>query len=280
MHKGLIYISLILLMFTACHSTKNVVSKTDIKQLEVSSLYDSLKTHYGDYSTVSFKFDIESKEIKSLPIQIKGSMRIKKDSIIWISIAPTMNIEVLRCVLTKDSVKCYSKLQKTYYASSLDSITKLVGFDCDYQTIQSILLNELFFCDQNEKTDTLAVLKTFETNIKNNSAIIKAHSKKEFKKNEMLSLQQIWTIDNTIFRISDVEIKNDNVAENSDIILRLHYGNFQKIENIDFPMMISMKAKNPRNKISMDLNFNKITFNEDLSFPFNVSSSYQKMDLK
>lgn len=280
MQKGLIYISLILLMFTACHSSKNVVSKADIKQLEMSALYDSMRAHYGDYSTISFKFAVDSKEIKSLPIQIKGSMRIKKDSIIWISVAPTMNIEVLRCVLTKDSVKCYSKLQKTYYASSLDSISRLIGIECDYQTIQSILLDELFFCQQGS-FDTLNLFKALDINKKDNKIILQNHSKKEFKKNDTIPLLQTWQIATENFRVSEVDIVEEGAkTDNERVKIKLSYSNFETNQNISFPTFVSLKSKLPNQKVHVDLQYSKINFNENLSFPFNLSSSYQKMDLK
>ncbi len=279
MRRVIIYILLGVLFFSSCKSSKKMMTQTLTQQNEIISLYDSITKHYGDFSTLSVKFSIDSKDFKSLPVQVKGTIRIKKDSIIWISIAPTMNIEMVRCVLTQDSVKFYSKIQKSYYENSIDSLTNS-GNIIDFKTVQSILLDELFFCDQNENTDTLALLKSFETNIKNNSSVLKAHPKKEYKKNDTLSLQQIWTVDNTIFRISDVEIMNDNVAENNEMLLRIHYGNFQTFQDIIFPTMISIKAKKPNKKLSLDLNFSKVSFNEDLSFPFTKYDKYQKIEFK
>ncbi len=280
MQKILVYTSLILLMFTSCHSSKNVVSKSDIRQLEIASLYDSMLVHYGDYSTLSFKFAIDSKEIKSLPIQIKGSMRIKKDSIIWISVAPTMNIEVLRCVITQDSIKCYSKLQKTYYSSSLDYISQIIGIDCDFHSIQSILLDEIFFCQQGT-IDTINLFKSLEFNKKDNKIILQNHSKKEFKKNDTIPLLQTWQIATDNFRINEVDIVEEgDKIDNEKIKIKLSYSNFETNQNISFPTFVSLKSKLPNKKIHIDLQYSKINFNENLSFPFNLSSSYQKMDLK
>ena len=118
--RRLVYILLIVCLFTSCHSSKKAVNVTNTKHIDMVSLYDSITKHYGDFSTVSLKFSVESKELKFLPVQIKGSIRIKRDSVIWISVAPTMNLEVFRCMITTDSVKFYSKLQKTYFCGRLD----------------------------------------------------------------------------------------------------------------------------------------------------------------
>ncbi len=279
MRKVVLYIMLSIVLFSSCHSSKKIVSSNDYKQYEAISLYDSIIKHYGDFSTVSFKFSIDSKELlKSLPIQVKGTVRIKKDSIIWISIAPTMNIEMVRCVLTQDSVKFYSKIQKVYYDGSIDSLNRN-GNSIDFKTIQSIFLNELFFVDQHI-TDTIGMLKNFEVNIKNNISVMKTYSKKEFKKNDTLSLQQVWTIDNDNFRISDVELTNVNVEEKDELNLRVHYGNFETIQDINFPSLVSVKAKKNSNKVTIDMEYSKIKFNEDLSFPFSQNADYRKLDLK
>ena len=112
--RKLVYILLLVSLFTSCHSSKNTVNVANSKEIDMVSLYESITSHYGNFSTISMKFSVESKDLKFLPMQIKGSIRIKRDSAIWISVAPTLNLEMFRCLITKDSVKFYSKLQKTY----------------------------------------------------------------------------------------------------------------------------------------------------------------------
>lgn len=274
MQRIFLYIVSILALLTSCHSSKKMVTSGEYVQYQVAELYDSLKKNFGDYSTLSMKFSIDSKDLKMIPFQIKGSIRVKKDSLIWISIAPSaMNIEVIRCIITKDSVKLYSKLQKTSYFSHIDSLSQRIEMQVDYPTIQAILLDELFFCQQGPM-DTLQYLNNCEIKSKDNKSILKTYSKKEFKKNDTLSLMQTWTIPHNTMRIHEVDIANENDSDNIEI--KLEYSDFNQFGTIKFPQSVNVKFKTPKRKLHMDIDYYKIEFNEDLSFPFNPSSSYKK----
>lgn len=278
MRRVSVYIILILLCFTSCHSSKKVVNEKDIKQFEMIALYDSITKHYGNFETVRFGFTIDIKEAKSLP-QIKGNIRIKKDSVIWIGVS-AMSVDVFRAVITQDSIKFYSKLNKTYFGNSLDSISQF-GLKVDYKTVESVILDELFLCQHDQQIDTLDLFKSFEINKKDNKFVLNTHSKKEFKKSDTISLLQTWQVANDNFRISEVDIIEEGTKiENEKIKIKLSYSNFETIQNISFPLNLSVKAKMPNKKINVDMHYSKVSFDEDLSFPFNPSSKYQKVDLK
>ena len=273
--RKLVYILLLVSLFTSCHSSKNTVNVANSKEIDMVSLYDSITSHYGNFSTISMKFSVESKDLKFLPMQIKGSIRIKRDSAIWISVAPTLNLEMFRCLITKDSVKFYSKLQKTYYAGRLDSLTQQTGGEFDYKTIEAILLNEMFFVQHEPVHDTMALIRTFEQN----KYSFQTTSKKAFKKNNMLTLLQKWQVSNDNYRINTVTIFATDDAMN-DAKIKIDYEDYEELNVTSFPTKWYVKAKMPNKKIDWGVTYSKIMFNEPLSFPFNVSSNYQKMGLK
>lgn len=273
--RRLVYILALMLLFSSCHSSKNTVSVANTKDIDIVSLYDSITRHYGNFSTVSMKFSVESKDLKFLPVQIKGTIRIKRDSAIWISVAPTLNLEMFRCLITRDSVKFYSKLQKTYYSGRLDSLTRQTGAEFDYKSIEAIFLDEIFFCQHEPVSDTLALIRTFEQN----KYSFQTTSKKAFKKNSMLTLLQKWQVSNDNYRINNVTIFATDDAMN-DAKFKIDYEDYEDFNSISFPTKWYMKSKMPNKKFDVGVTYSKITFNENLSFPFNLSSSYQKMELK
>lgn len=279
--RKLAYILLLVCLFTSCHSSKKAVTVNNSKDVGMISLYDSITHHYGNFSTVSLKFSIDSKELKSLPIQLKGSMRIKRDSAIWISVTPTLNLEVLRCMITQDSVKFYSKLQHTQYATDLKSLSQQIGVEVDFATVQAVLLDELFISQQG-KIDTLDLFKSMEINQKEKKVKFQTHSKKEYKKVDTVSLLQIWQFSTENLRISQVEIIEENAAvfDNDKMKIKLNYDDFNDFGSVSFPTKLSLKAKMPNKKMHLEMFYSKILFDGDLSFPFNPSSKYKKMELK
>lgn len=274
MKKIILYIGIVLIAFTSCHSSKKMVKNDDANELEINKLYKNICKAYGDYETVSLKFAITSKNLKSMP-QIKGNMRIKKDSAIWISIAP-VGLELVRCMITPDSVKLYSKIQKNASAMSLDSLSNLWGFPV-FKTLQSLLLDEMLFYSAEPIQDTMAVLSTCKVNKKNNKIIISRSLPKNLKKDNEIQKEQIWNIKNQHYRITDVKVVEKTDSEKDKV--KLFYDDFEVFDSIVFPTNISVKWKLLAN-FDVNIDYSRVKFNEDLAFPFPKSEKYKKLDLK
>ena len=147
--------------------------------------------------------------------------------------------------------------------------------ELDYKTIEAILLDEIFFCQHEPIADTLALIRTFEQN----KYSFQTTSKKEFKKNSTLSLMQKWQVSNDNYRINNVVILSVDDAM-SDAKIKFDYSDYEDFNDISFPTKLYVKAKSPSKKIDVGVTYSKIIFNEDLSFPFNLSSNYQKIGQK
>ena len=46
---------------------------------------------------------------------LSGQLRIRKDSLVWLSVTATMGMEVLRAKISNDSVWIVNRLEKTYF---------------------------------------------------------------------------------------------------------------------------------------------------------------------
>lgn len=263
-----------MIAFTSCHSSKKMAKNDKTNELEINQLYTNICKAYGNFETVSLKFAITSKNLKSLP-QIKGKMRIKKDSVIWISIAP-VGLEVMRCLITPDSIKLYSKIQKNASAASLDSLSNLWGFPV-FKTLQSLLLNEMFFYSTEPIQDTMALLSMCKVNKKNNKIIISRSLPKNLNKENDIQKEQIWNIKNEHYRITEVKVVEK--VDSEKYKMKLFYDDYEIFDSIAYPTNISLKWKLFAN-FDMDINYSKVKFNEDLSFPFPKIEEYKKLDLK
>ena len=133
------FILLFLNLFTiSCRSVHNF--KTERRNVDVDSIYNEIKIREIKYDNFSFKYSakVRTQEDK---FNFNGQIKILRDSIIWASLTPGFGIEMARVYLTKDSVKFLNRLNSTYYIGDYSYINKLLGFNIDYNTIQSILTN-------------------------------------------------------------------------------------------------------------------------------------------
>lgn len=58
---------------------------------------------------------------------LSGQLRMRKDSLIWVSVTATMGVEVLRAKISNDSVWILNRLEKTYLAEPMDSLAQQLG---------------------------------------------------------------------------------------------------------------------------------------------------------
>lgn len=90
---------------------------------------------------------------------LSGQLRMRNDSIVWLSVTATMGVEVLRAKVSNDSVWVLNRMEKTYLAEPLDSLCAKVGMPLSLPLVQTLLL------DNNEGVppveNQMVQLKTF-----------------------------------------------------------------------------------------------------------------------
>lgn len=75
-------------------------------------------------------------------ISLKMSLRMKRDSAIWISLSPGMGFEVARILIRPDSVWVVDKINKKYMVDSQEQLAERFQLPVDFQTLQSLFLAE------------------------------------------------------------------------------------------------------------------------------------------
>ena len=72
---------------------------------------------------------------------LSGQLRMRNDSLVWLSVTATMGVEVLRAKVSNDSVWMVNRLEKTYLAEPLDSVAVQIGIPISLPWIQTLLLD-------------------------------------------------------------------------------------------------------------------------------------------
>ncbi len=72
---------------------------------------------------------------------LSGQMRMRKDSLVWLSVTASMGIEVARAKVSTDSVWIVNRLEKTYLAEPLDTLSTQLGMPLSLPLIQTLILD-------------------------------------------------------------------------------------------------------------------------------------------
>jgi len=119
----------IALLASACSAHKKVVQPTPPQSFE----------------WLTAKLDIQADVNEQSFNDLSGQLRMRKDSIVWLSVSATMGVEVLRAKISNDSVWILNRMEKTYLAGSADSLFLQYGGELIFNLrfVQHMLLGNI-----------------------------------------------------------------------------------------------------------------------------------------
>ncbi len=115
----------LLLVATSCASRKKTVVPTPPQSFEWLT------------ANMSIQAEGNGMEFNDL----SGQLRIRHDSLVWLSVTATMGVEVLRAKVSNDSVWLINRLEKTYLAEPLDTVSAQLGMPLSLPLLQTLLLD-------------------------------------------------------------------------------------------------------------------------------------------
>lgn len=92
------------------------------------------------YLTAKSKISFKSKDRDIDNANV--SIRMKKDSVLWLQVVAGP-IEVMRGLITRDSIKIVDRYNKTYYLYDFSALSKQFDFQLNFDLIQSILIGNM-----------------------------------------------------------------------------------------------------------------------------------------
>lgn len=229
------------------------VSKIDTAQLIKNALV-KLDSNRVEYTSFSSKVDVDYRGGADKRYDVNATLRMFKDSAIWVSINALLGIEAMRVLVTKDSVFLLDKLNKTYTARSVDYLQEVTSLPLNLKTLQNLIVGNPVFLDSNIVS---------YTNDNNTLSLLSIGA--AFK-----NLVSINAADNTLThsKLDDVDVSRNRTAD-------LSYSDYENKKGKLFASKRRIIVAE-KNKLDISLNFKQYEFNEEVSFPFSIPKNYKK----
>lgn len=265
-HKISIIIILVLVWTLASCKVKRSTLKKPLKEHGFNYLYEKLNENLVHFNTLNLKFSLDYCQGKS-KTNLKGQLRIKNDSLIWVTFSPALGIEAARVLLTNDSIKFINRLNKSYFTGKYSLLDSLLNTTIEYSILQSMLLgNDLTQYDVGK----------FKASVDGNLYRITIRERRKIKKyirkgeiETKVLVQNIW-LDPKTFRIRKIDIKE---LGNDSKKLLVTYSEYFEIEGQLFPKKIKIEITAEKN-ISIDINYLKGQLNTEQNYPFRIPGKY------
>lgn len=72
---------------------------------------------------------------------LSGQIRMRRDSLVWLSVTATMGVEALRAKFSTDSVWIINRIDKIYLAEPIDTLATQLGLPLSLTWVQTMLLD-------------------------------------------------------------------------------------------------------------------------------------------
>jgi hypothetical protein len=196
------------------------------------------------------------------------SMRLQKDSIIWVSISPLLGIEVARVMISKDSVKFIDRINNKYALTDFQFLSQMLDVNVDYDIIQGVLIGNLFSYRKNKFNSVY---------VEDSCYILSTMSKRKLKRSledidiTLPVVQDVWVEDST-YKITRLSIEDLRVQKS----LLTDYSDYRLTDAGRFPFRSTTVIKTAQ-QLKIDIEYNKVSVNEMLEFPFTIPKGYERI---
>lgn len=264
-----LFILILIASLAACKSTKNIqtaITKKDTASVVITgadaradslrfiqNTLNQIEKNHIDFTTFSAKINVDYQDAGNRTYNLNAFVRMQKDSAIWISINAILGIEVMRALITTDSVKLLDKQNKVYTQRSINYLQEVTRLPLDLSTLQNLIIGNPVFLDS---SNIVSYTKTGNT-------ISLLSIGKWFK-----NLITVNESDKTVLhsKLDDVDVARNRTAD-------LTYTDYDSKEGEAFSTkrIITVAEKN---KLDITLDFKQYDLNKEISFPFSVPKNY------
>ncbi|NVO01465.1 MAG: DUF4292 domain-containing protein [Bacteroidetes bacterium] len=269
----LMLVFLCLFAIISCKTEKKIIAEpvNPVKEKGADFLFEQLKKSELKFNFLTVKIEAETKTEKETN-SFNVNLRIKKDSIIWMTISAVFGIEVARVLITNDSVKLIDKFHSTFFKGDFKYINNMFSTELDFDILQAILVGNDFSFYENDVFKARSDGKDYLL-----STVGRRKLKKHLKENETakILIQDIW-LNSETFKIVRVMMKDIKEKQK----LEVEYFDFNKLNEQLFPGEVKINVKAEKSILEADLKYSSPELRDSMEFPFNISKKYTQVFLK
>ena len=248
----------VLVLMMSCKS-KSVVAEASVNatHLTANKIIENHYNNKNNFSTLYIKSNaryVDDKQTQNVTAEIK----IKKDEQILVSIR-FLGITMAKALITPTSVSYYEKINGSYFEGDFRGLSQWLGTDLNFTKIQNMLLGDAIDdLNKGKYTESLAE-QTYRLDDVSNK-----NTKKSF------------FFDADKFLVKRQEITQ--TAENRTI--KVAYSDSKVYNEATLPSSVLINTLQTKGKTEINLDYNTVSFNEELSFPYSVPNGYKRIIIK
>ena len=262
---GCLCLACMILIVSSCSSSKKLVGSGLVDGMTETEYVESVIAHTSTWSALTAKMTLALNLDGKGETKVGGTLRIKKNEVIQMSITPFLGIEVARVELSSDGVLVIDRMNKRYVQVSFGELKSLANLDWDFHLLQSLFLNELFLPGKGDLTSRDA--NAFRL-VQNQSEVwLEAKKEKRFRY-RFLTLAPRGLVARTSIDMSGTVYGLD-----------WNYADFRTLEGKQFPTDMSILFRGGKKPAIATLKLSRLGTDADWEAQTEVSKKYERVQL-
>jgi len=291
------------LVLSGCSNERRLAKGKPLRNLPPNAILETADAAALQWDWISMKVDAEvsGPERKD---SFKATVRMAKDSVIWMSLTPALGVEVVRVMLTQDSVHMFSKIpgNKFAFTGSYESISEWVGTPMSFTNVQDLLTGRPMGLNPEEDKflsrvdeQQYALIGKYKRPVRrlvgaddrdlapDDSLAMEASERRHErmrnrKEEEDLLVKRHWfdglTFDPVRDVFDDLYYLRTVTIEREDFVLEEH----AEMPMGRWPQHIMLILQAPEGNAEIDLEITRLKLNKPTDFPFEVPANLEFRD--
>lgn len=253
---------IVLTILSACGPIREAVAP-DPSRHTLQETLTGIKQNETTFRFLNTRFS-GSATIEGVDYSISGTLRIKSDSAIFVSVAPLLGIEIARLLITPDTVKMVNRIDNTFYAGNMELLNSMFGTFMDFKMLQALLVGNDFSHFSSEG---------FRVSQNNGDIILFDGSRYPANNLGDHRFQHRLVVNGENYRITE-NLLHETKPQRS---LQVKYNGFSRVDGQFIPQEISMIFSDSGGQAGLNLRFSRTVLNEERSFAFTVPNHYRQI---
>lgn len=264
---GYVATLLLVAMMAACSSTKVAKKEQMIGNVTADAYLAEVIERNSPLQQLTAKMALTVNLGGKGNTRVAGTLRMRKDESIQLSVAPLLGIEVGRIEITPKKMVAIDRINKRYVELSFEELTALAHTDLDFYTLQALFFNELFLPGKKEVTHRDAA--RFELSLpQEGEALINVLHSKRFTYQFRTTTQEGRLVESVI------------AMNNNPYALKWRYDQFLSIEKTTHPSYMRIAFEGAKKPMVAEIELSRLSTEGGWTALSEIPKRYEKVELQ
>lgn len=264
-------LAVVMLTLAACHARHKAEITLNGNADKVVLTGDQVRMDENSFDWFDGKFNAEVSNNGKVNT-FKGRVRMRCDSLIWISIKPDVAIiEAFRMLISKDSIKLIDYIHKEYFVGDFGFISSAVQYDVNFGMVQGLFVGNPHFMFGRKDYQVSVASKDTILSSSDLNLYMKARKSAESAK---FLFQAVWVNgQHKAWRNLVYDPKNRMEMD-------IQYPEYQLLDSALYPKTGQLTIVGDTVNTRFIFDYTKTELHTEFDFPFTIPESYKPIEIK